>query len=97
MPTTVTIDDELYARAPEMADPDMDKADFFREVVKTFVGVQESGFCLESCSINTLRITSCGTLQLRWVFGCGRIEHELLAGAMGKVTFITPLSGIPRA
>lgn len=40
MRTTVTIDDELYARALEMADPEMDKADLFREAVKTFVRVQ---------------------------------------------------------
>jgi Arc/MetJ family transcription regulator len=40
MRTTVTIDDELYTRAIEMADPDMDRADLFREAVKTFVRVQ---------------------------------------------------------
>jgi Arc/MetJ family transcription regulator len=40
MRTTVTIDDELYAKALEMADPGMDKADLFREAVKTFVYVQ---------------------------------------------------------
>jgi Arc/MetJ family transcription regulator len=40
MRTTVTIDDELYAKALEMADPTMDKADLFREAVKTFVRVQ---------------------------------------------------------
>lgn len=40
MRTTVTIDDELYAKALEMADPNMDKADLFREAVKTFVRVQ---------------------------------------------------------
>lgn len=40
MRTTVTIDDELYAKALEMADPEMDKADLFREAVKTFVRVQ---------------------------------------------------------
>jgi len=40
MRTTVTIDDELYAKALEMADPDMDKADLFREAIKTFVRVQ---------------------------------------------------------
>ncbi|HHE1876234.1 TPA: type II toxin-antitoxin system VapB family antitoxin [Salmonella enterica subsp. enterica serovar Strathcona] len=40
MRTTVTIDDELYAQALEMAGPDMDKADIFREAVKTFVRVQ---------------------------------------------------------
>jgi Arc/MetJ family transcription regulator len=40
MRTTVTIDDELYARALDMADPGMDKADLFREAIKTFVRVQ---------------------------------------------------------
>lgn len=40
MRTTVTIDDELYNRALEVADPAMDKADLFREAVKTFVRVQ---------------------------------------------------------
>ena len=40
MRTTVTIDDALYERALEMADPAMDKADLFREAIKTFVRVQ---------------------------------------------------------
>lgn len=40
MRTTVTIDDELYAKALEMADPEMDKEDLFREAIKTFVRVQ---------------------------------------------------------
>lgn len=40
MRTTVTIDDALYQQALEMADPSMDKADIFREAVKTFVRVQ---------------------------------------------------------
>jgi Arc/MetJ family transcription regulator len=40
MRTTVTIDDALYERALEMADPTMDKADLFREAFKTFVRVQ---------------------------------------------------------
>ncbi|WP_026355191.1 type II toxin-antitoxin system VapB family antitoxin [Massilia niastensis] len=40
MRTTVTIDDELYAKALDMADPEMDKADLFREAIKTFVRVQ---------------------------------------------------------
>ncbi|MBB3120229.1 type II toxin-antitoxin system VapB family antitoxin [Pseudoduganella violacea] len=39
MRTTVTIDDELYEKALELADPAMDKADLFREAVKTFVRV----------------------------------------------------------
>lgn len=40
MRTTVTIDDALYAEALDIADPGMDKADLFREAIKTFVRVQ---------------------------------------------------------
>ena len=42
MRTTVTIDDELYEKALEVADSTMDKADLFREAVKTFVRVQSA-------------------------------------------------------
>ncbi|GAC1033981.1 type II toxin-antitoxin system VapB family antitoxin [Pseudomonas sp. No.21] len=40
MRITVTLDDTLYQQALEMADPDMDEADIFHEVVRTFVRVQ---------------------------------------------------------
>jgi predicted transcriptional regulator len=40
MRTTVTLDDALYEKALEVADPDMDKSDLFREAIKTFVRVQ---------------------------------------------------------
>ena len=40
MRTTVTIDDALYEQALEVADPGMDKADLFREAIKTFVRIQ---------------------------------------------------------
>ncbi|MDB5779299.1 MAG: hypothetical protein JWP79_1720 [Polaromonas sp.] len=40
MRTTVTIEDALYEKALEMADPAMDKSDIFREAIKTFVRVQ---------------------------------------------------------
>lgn len=40
MRTTVTIEDVLYEKALEVADPAMDKADIFREAMKTFVRVQ---------------------------------------------------------
>lgn len=40
MRTTVTIDDGLRAKALDLADPGMDKADLFREAIKTFVRVQ---------------------------------------------------------
>ena len=40
MRTTVTIDDALYQKALEMADPDMDKTEIFREAMKTFVRIQ---------------------------------------------------------
>ena len=40
MRTTVTIDDELYQEALELADPGMNKADLFREAIQTFIRVQ---------------------------------------------------------
>ena len=40
MRTTVTVDDALYEKALEMADPDMDRANIFREAMKVFVRVQ---------------------------------------------------------
>ncbi|MDR3482239.1 MAG: type II toxin-antitoxin system VapB family antitoxin [Burkholderiaceae bacterium] len=40
MRTTVTIDDDLYKKALEVADPSMDKADIFREAMKAFIRVQ---------------------------------------------------------
>ena len=40
MRTIVTLDDALYAKALEMADPSMDKSDLFREAVETFVRVR---------------------------------------------------------
>ena len=40
MRTTVTIDDDLYQRALDVADPGMDKGDLFREAIKVFVRVQ---------------------------------------------------------
>ena len=40
MRTTVTLDDALYEQALALADPDMDKADLFREAIRTFVRVQ---------------------------------------------------------
>ena len=40
MRATVTIDDALYERALEVADPAMDKADVWREAMSTFVRIQ---------------------------------------------------------
>lgn len=40
MRTTVTIEDRLYEEALELADPDMDKAELFREAIRTFIRVQ---------------------------------------------------------
>lgn len=40
MRTTITIDDALYEKALEVADPDMDKSELFREAIKTFVRVR---------------------------------------------------------
>jgi Arc/MetJ family transcription regulator len=38
--TTITVDDELYQRALDVADPGIDRADLFREAMKVFVRVQ---------------------------------------------------------
>jgi Arc/MetJ family transcription regulator len=40
MRTTITIDDELFNKALELAEPGQDKSDLVRECVKTFVRVQ---------------------------------------------------------
>jgi hypothetical protein len=40
MRTTVTIEDALYEQALAFAEPGMDKADLWREAIKTFVRVQ---------------------------------------------------------
>ncbi|MEO5735056.1 MAG: type II toxin-antitoxin system VapB family antitoxin [Rubrivivax sp.] len=40
MRTTLTLDDDLYRRAMELADPGMDKAELLREAVRTFIRVQ---------------------------------------------------------
>ena len=42
MRTTVTIEDALYEEALAVANPGMDKADLFREAIKTFVRVQSA-------------------------------------------------------
>ena len=40
MRTTVTIDDDLYQRGLDLADPEMDKVDLFREAMNVFIRVQ---------------------------------------------------------
>lgn len=40
MRTTVTVDDTLYTRALELAEPGMAPADLFRAALETFVRVQ---------------------------------------------------------
>jgi Arc/MetJ family transcription regulator len=40
MRATITVDDDLYKEALEVADPAMDKADLFREAIRVFVRVQ---------------------------------------------------------
>lgn len=40
MRTTVTIDDTLYRRALELAEPGMDKSDLFREAIEVYIRVQ---------------------------------------------------------
>jgi Arc/MetJ family transcription regulator len=40
MRLTVTIDDDLFARAVQMAGPGVNEADLFREAISTFVRVR---------------------------------------------------------
>ena len=40
MRTTLTIDDELFRKAVEVADPGMDKAEIVREAMRVFVRIQ---------------------------------------------------------
>ena len=40
MRTTITIDDELFRKAVEVADPGMDKAEIVREAMRMFVRIQ---------------------------------------------------------
>jgi Arc/MetJ family transcription regulator len=40
MRTTITIDDVLFQKALELADPGLDKADLVREAISTFIRVQ---------------------------------------------------------
>jgi Arc/MetJ family transcription regulator len=42
MRTTVTIDDDLYQKGLDLADPGMDKGDLFREAMNVFIRVQMS-------------------------------------------------------
>ena len=40
MRTTVTIEDALYQRALDLSEPGIEKAELFREAIKTYVRVQ---------------------------------------------------------
>ena len=42
MRTTLTIDDELYARALALAEPGMERSELFRECVKAFIQRQSA-------------------------------------------------------
>jgi hypothetical protein len=42
MRITITIEDSLYEQALELADPTLDKADLFREAIKTYIRVRAS-------------------------------------------------------
>ena len=42
MRTTLTIDDELYARALALAEPGMERSELFRECVKAFIQIQSA-------------------------------------------------------
>ena len=40
MRTTISLDDALYQRALDLADPDMERNDLFREAIRLFIRVQ---------------------------------------------------------
>ena len=42
MRTTVTIDDDLYQRALDVAEPGLEKGDLFREAIRTYIRVQSA-------------------------------------------------------
>ena len=42
MRTTVMIDDELFKKAMEVAEPGINKADLIREAIKTYVRVKSA-------------------------------------------------------
>jgi metal-responsive CopG/Arc/MetJ family transcriptional regulator len=42
MRTTLTIDDELYAKAVALAEPNMDRSELLKECVKAFIQVQSA-------------------------------------------------------
>ena len=42
MRTTVTIDDELYAQALEVMEPNIEKSELFREALKVFIRVESA-------------------------------------------------------
>jgi len=42
MRITITIEDSLYEKALELADPTLDKADLFREAIKIYIRVRAS-------------------------------------------------------
>jgi hypothetical protein len=42
MKITLTIEDALYKRALEVADPSMNKADLFKEAIETFIRIRAS-------------------------------------------------------
>jgi Arc/MetJ family transcription regulator len=42
MRTTVTIDDELFAQALEVLEPNIDKTEIFREALKVFIRVESA-------------------------------------------------------
>ena len=71
MGTTVTIDDALYEKALEVADPSMEKADLFREAVKTFVQQTQQASMRETMAfIESERLFG---------IGCGIVDMMLLA------------------
>ena len=66
MKTMVTIDDDLYKKALELADPAMDKADLFREAVKTFVRVNAAKRLAAPCGKSQMCLVAPVILANEW-------------------------------
>lgn len=81
--TTVTIDDALYGRALEVADPAMDKADLFREGMKVFVPVRAAR---RLAALGTNMPETQETPRRREEIGEGNWERELENRGLSPVT-----------
>jgi Arc/MetJ family transcription regulator len=86
MRTTVTIDDALYQKALELADPGTDKADLFRSAMQTFVRVQAAKRLPRSAELSLKCRTSHGAAP-RLTESEQRTDRYLCVGRLGVRTW----------